>query len=54
MSKVISDHHNVLIKERQILDSVFIAIETINFIKKRKGKWYLFKLDFHKAFDSIL
>ena len=54
MSKVISDYPNALIKGRQILDSVLIAIEAINFIKKRKGKEYVFKLDFHKTFDSIL
>jgi len=54
MSKVISDYPNALIKGRQILDSVLIAIEAINFIKKKRGKGYLFKLDFHKAFDSIL
>jgi len=42
------------IKGRQILDSVLIANEAIHFLKKKKGKGYLFKLDFHKAFDSVL
>jgi len=54
MSEVISDHQNTFIKGRQILDSVLIANEAINFMKKKKGKGYLFKLDFHKAFDSVL
>ena len=54
MSEVISDHQNAFIKGRQILDSVLIANEAINFMKKKKGKGYLFKLDFHKAFDSVL
>jgi hypothetical protein len=51
MSEVISDHQNAFIKGRQILDSVLIANEAINFMKKKKSKGYLFKLDFHKAFD---
>jgi len=54
MSEVISDHQNAFIKGRQILDSVLIASEAINFMKKKKSKGYLFKLDFHKAFDSVL
>jgi len=54
MSEVISDHQNAFIKGRQILDSVLIANEAINFMKKKKSKGYLFKLDFHKAFDSVL
>jgi len=47
-------HQNAFIKGRQILDSVSIANEVLSFIKKKKGKAYLFKLDFHKAFDSVL
>jgi hypothetical protein len=52
--EVISHHQNAFIKGRQILDSVLIANEVLSFIKKKKGKAYLFKLDFHKAFDSVL
>jgi len=37
----------------QILD-VLIANEAITYIKKKRGKAYLFKLEFHKAFDSVL
>jgi hypothetical protein len=54
MLEVISDHQTAFIKGRQILDNVLIANEAIHFLKKRKGKGYLFKLDFHKAFDSVL
>lgn len=54
MPEVISHHQNAFIKGRQILDSVLIANEVLSFIKKKKGKAYLFKLDFHKAFDSVL
>ena len=54
MSKVISDYQNTFIKGRQILDNILITNKAINFIKKRKDKGYLFKLDFHEAFDSFL
>jgi hypothetical protein len=54
MSEVISDHQIAFIKGRQILDNILIANEAIHFLKKRKDKGYLFKVDFHKAFDSVL
>jgi hypothetical protein len=54
LAEVISNHQNAFIKGRQILDSVLIANEVLSFIKKKKGKAYLFKLDFHKAFDLVL
>jgi hypothetical protein len=31
-----------------------IANKVLSYIKKKKGKAYIFKLDFHKAFDSVL
>ncbi|XP_073265516.1 uncharacterized protein [Populus alba] len=54
LTEVISDHQTSFIKGRQIIDNVLIANEAIHFLKKRKGKGYLFKLDFHKTFDSVL
>jgi hypothetical protein len=54
MSEVITEHQNAFIKGRQILNSVLIANEVLTYIEKKKGKAYLFKLDFHKAFDFVL
>jgi hypothetical protein len=54
MPEVITDKQTAFIKGRQILDSVLIANEAIAYIKEKQGKAYLFKLDFHKAFDSVL
>nr|GFA08896.1 RNA-directed DNA polymerase, eukaryota, reverse transcriptase zinc-binding domain protein [Tanacetum cinerariifolium]GFA09615.1 RNA-directed DNA polymerase, eukaryota, reverse transcriptase zinc-binding domain protein [Tanacetum cinerariifolium] len=39
---------------RQILDGPLILSEIIDWYKKRKKKLLLFKVDFEKAFDSIL
>jgi hypothetical protein len=54
MPYVIGDYQNALIKGRQILNGVFIANKIINHLKRRKPKGYLLKLDFHKAFDSVI
>jgi len=54
MSEVFNDYQNAFIKEKQISDNVLITNKAINIIKKREGKWYLFKLEFHEAFDSFL
>jgi len=54
MPEVITDNQTAFIKGRQILDSVLIVNEAIAYIKAKQGKAYLFKLDFHKAFNSVL
>ncbi|GJR70222.1 reverse transcriptase domain, reverse transcriptase zinc-binding domain protein [Tanacetum coccineum] len=38
---------------RYILDGVLIANETMEFLKKKKEKGLIFKVDFQKAFDNI-
>ncbi|GJQ98345.1 putative ribonuclease H protein [Tanacetum coccineum] len=44
---------SAFIEERYILDSVLIANETIEFLKRKKMKGIVFKVDFKKASDSI-
>jgi hypothetical protein len=38
----------------KVNQSVLIVNEVISYLKKNKLQGYLFKLDFHKAFDSVL
>ena len=54
MPEIIGEVQHPFIKGRQILDSVLIAIEIICHLKKSKSKGYILKLDFHKAFDSVI
>ncbi|GJX76965.1 putative RNA-directed DNA polymerase [Tanacetum coccineum] len=53
IGKVIGEVQNAFIKDRYILDGVLIANETIEFLKKKKMKGLVFKVDFEKAYDSI-
>ncbi|XP_071713612.1 secreted RxLR effector protein 78-like [Rutidosis leptorrhynchoides] len=41
------------LKGRYILDRVLIANETVDFIRTSRGKGFIFKADFEKAFDSL-
>ena len=49
---VISVNQSAFIAGRQILDGFMIANEVVHSSKKDRG--FLLKVDFHKAFDSIL
>jgi hypothetical protein len=53
IKEVISPSTKAFIKERLILDRVVIANEAICFLKAKKNEKLLFKIDFHKVFDSI-
>jgi hypothetical protein len=53
IKEVISPFKKAFIKEMLILDRVVIANEAICFLKVKKIEKLLFKIDFHKAFDSI-
>ncbi|GJY21854.1 cysteine-rich receptor-like protein kinase [Tanacetum coccineum] len=50
---VVREVQNTFIKGRYILDGVLIANETMEFLKKKKEKGLVFKVDFEKAYNSI-
>ncbi|GKC45930.1 transposon TX1 [Tanacetum coccineum] len=50
---VVGEEQNAFIKDRFILDGVLIANETMEYLKKKKEKSLIFKVDFEKAYDSI-
>ncbi|XP_061983093.1 uncharacterized protein LOC133702794 [Populus nigra] len=51
---VISVNQFAFIAGRQILDGFMIANEVVHAIRSKKDHEFLLKVDFHKAFDSIL
>ncbi|GJT61429.1 RNA-directed DNA polymerase, eukaryota, reverse transcriptase zinc-binding domain protein [Tanacetum coccineum] len=51
--KLIRPNQTTFLSGRQILDSILIANETVNYAKKEKLKLLIFKVDFEKAFDSV-
>ncbi|GJX45711.1 putative reverse transcriptase domain-containing protein [Tanacetum coccineum] len=44
---------NAFIKGRYILDGMLIANETVNYMKQKKRKCLIFKVDFEKVYDSL-
>ncbi|GKC67468.1 reverse transcriptase domain, reverse transcriptase zinc-binding domain protein [Tanacetum coccineum] len=53
VGNVVGEAQNAFIKGRFILDGVLIANETMDYLKRKKKKSLLFKVDFEKAYDSI-
>ncbi|GJW49120.1 reverse transcriptase domain, reverse transcriptase zinc-binding domain protein [Tanacetum coccineum] len=53
IGKLIGEEQNAFIKGRFILDGVLIGNEVVQFLKKKKEKAFLLKIDFEKAYDSI-
>ncbi|KAJ9564765.1 hypothetical protein OSB04_000731 [Centaurea solstitialis] len=53
IGKVISDQQSAFIKGRNILDGVLVANEVVDFIRGKKRKGLIFKVDFEKAYDSV-
>lgn len=53
VGNVVGEVQNAFIKGRYILDGVLIANETMDFLKKKKEKGLIFKVNFEKAYDSI-
>jgi hypothetical protein len=52
IGSVISESKTAFVKDRQILDGILIANETVDEARKTK-KELLFKVDFEKAYDSV-
>ena len=50
---VVGEVQNAFIKGRFILDGIFIANETVGYLKRNKEKGLIFKVDIEKAYDSI-
>ncbi|XP_071729080.1 uncharacterized protein [Rutidosis leptorrhynchoides] len=50
---LIGEEQSAFTKGRYILDGVLIANEAINYLKKKKKKSLVFKVDFEKAFASL-
>ncbi|KAJ0837904.1 putative RNA-directed DNA polymerase [Helianthus annuus] len=50
---VISDSQSAFLKGRFILDGPLIVNELISWIKKKKSKAFILKIDFDKAYDNV-
>ena len=53
IAELIDESQSAFVGNRQILDGVLIANESIRWLKKKKIPGMLIKLDFQKAYDSV-
>jgi hypothetical protein len=53
MHNLISENQTTLLVERQIIDGFLVANEAFYSLKRCRVSTFIFKLDFHKAFDSV-
>ena len=53
MQDINSLNQSAFIADRNIIDGFMIANELVSDLKKQKAAGLIFKIDFHKAFDSI-
>ncbi|KAJ9536053.1 hypothetical protein OSB04_un000779 [Centaurea solstitialis] len=53
IGKVISTTQSAFIKKRHILDGVLVANEVVDYLRYKKRKGLVFKVDFEKAYDSV-
>jgi len=53
ISKVIDVRHSAFLEGRGLLDSVLVANEVLDEMKRRKKNGVFFKVDFEKTYDSV-
>lgn len=53
MGELVDETQSAFTNDRQILDGVLIANQTVEWMKRKKKDVVLLKLDFHKAYDTI-
>jgi len=53
ISKVIDVRQSVFLEERGLLDSVLVANEILDEMKRTKKMCVFFKVDFEKTYDSV-
>ena len=53
MHNLISENQTTLLAERQIIDGFLVANEAVHSLKRCRVSTFIFKVDFHKAFDSV-
>jgi len=53
LNKVIDINQSVFLSGRGLLDSVLIANETVDFLRKERLKGVIVKVDYEKAYDSM-
>ena len=53
LPKVIDKYQTTFLSGRGLLDSVLVANETMDFLKKVKQKGVIVKVDYEKAYDSV-
>jgi len=53
LDKVIDINQSVFLSGRGLLDSVLIANETVDFLRKERLKGVIVKVDYEKAYDSM-
>ncbi|GKV25367.1 hypothetical protein SLEP1_g34816 [Rubroshorea leprosula] len=50
---IIGENQSAFIEGRQLVDSVVVANEAIDEVRKRKSQCFVFKIDFEKAYDKV-
>lgn len=53
IAPLIDESQSAFVRDRQILDGVLIANESLKWLKKKKTSGALLKLDFQKAYDFV-